>query len=153
MNDNHTREANASIIISDKGYPLPIELRPLWRLGIMCLCIRVLGTDIHGLNINKLRVATWMLNRPQLWGEYYKSLYSKNEKIPSISIDSNTDKAIELGIAKEFFIFNNESIKLIEIGKSLLEICDELGTYTRENEFLLSISSKFTNTYIKRVVG
>lgn len=153
MIDDGIKNINAAIQVSDKGYPLPIELRPLWRLGIMCLCIKVLGTTAHGLNVNKLRVATWMLNRPQLWDEYYKSMSSEQVKLPTINIDSNTDKAIELGMAKSFFSFSGDNVSLLETGNELLSLCDELDTFSKENDFLNTIKSKFTSSYINKIMG
>lgn len=153
MIDKSIKNINAGIQVSDKGYPLPIELRPLWRLGIMCLCIRVLGSTAHGLNVNKLRVATWMLNRPQLWPEYSKSLFGDKIKLPSINVDSNTDKAIEIGIVKKLFSFSGDNVRLLDAGYDLLSLCDELETFSNENDFLDSISSKFTSSYVNMIMG
>lgn len=153
MINESIRDINAAIQVSDKGYPLPIELRPLWRLGIMCLCVRQLGSTAHGLNINKLRVATWMLNRPQLWSEYMHSITGDCVKIPAINIDSNTDKAIELGIIKKLFSFSGDNVHLLDAGYDLLSLCDELETFSNEVEFLSSINSKFTSSYVNMIMG
>lgn len=152
MNADSFNKEEVSISLSSKGYPLPIELRPLWRLGVMCLCISLLGSSKYGLSFIKLKVATWMLLRPQLWSGYEESLNDNTVRPASVGDDRNTDKAMELGFSKNLFFLDKNNFKLLPAGEELLALCSELRTFSNEEEFLISIKSKFTNAYVDRVM-
>tara|TARA_R110001599_G_scaffold181261_1_gene374039 strand:+ start:18658 stop:19134 length:477 start_codon:yes stop_codon:yes gene_type:complete len=154
MNKNKDDQLKtATAIFSDSGYPLPIELRPIWRIGLMCVAIHAIGTDGVSLKLNKMRVILWMLIRPQNWGDYYDSLHLYSNSILSMSSDRSTDKAIELAIAKNFLQLDSEALILGEEGYKLLQLAHDLSLFNSEVEFLLSIKNKVTDKYIKRILG
>ena len=127
---------NTRVVFSDVGFPVPVEQRPLWRLTIICCCISVLGNPNTGLNLNKVRVACWMLIRKHLWKEYQEFMLFERGNKPRFAIDSATDKAIELGLEKGYFDINNGRLILSEVGISLLIIVEANSLFLEEKEFL-----------------
>lgn len=89
------------IIVSDKRYPLPIEMRPLWRMCLILVSIIVVSGEKKYLDNKKLNILVWMLIRRGKWGEYEDYLLDRNDKIPLVSIDAATYKALELLLSKD----------------------------------------------------
>lgn len=144
-------EKKTTPTFSDSGYPLPIELRPIWRIGLMCMAINAVGE--HSLKIHKIRVFLWMLIRPHKWGRYYDSLHSYDSNIISMSSDRSTDIAIEIAIAKGFVRLESDSLILDSEGYRLLGLISELDIFKREIEFVRSVKSKVTDKYIRKIWG
>lgn len=154
MNKNkELQHKTATAIFSDAGYPLPIELRPIWRIGLMCVAINTVGTDGVSLKLTKMRVLLWMLIRPQNWSSYFDSLHSYSNSIVSMSSDKSTDKAVELAMAKGFLQLDSDTLTLGEEGYKLLQLVNDLNLFNSEVEFLLSVKNKVTEKYIKRILG
>lgn len=154
MSDIIINDKPAELFFSNSGYPLPIEKRPLWRLCLMCLCIKYLGREDTGLNIMKLKIATWMLIRPLRWTEYIESAYHGTRSNNLIGSDNDTDRAIELGLRKEIFTLNGKkNISLLSDGDEILELCEEINAFQAEIEFIKTMKSKFTDAFINKVMG
>jgi len=143
----------ATAVISDAGYPIPIELRPIWRIGLMCIAIQIASSNGESLKLNKVRVFLWMLIRPKNWSSYYDSLHSYDSSVFSISSDKSTDTAIELAIAKGFVKLDSDSLILDSEAYNLLQLIRDLNMFHSEIEFLHSVKSKVTDKYIKRILG
>jgi hypothetical protein len=148
-----TEIKSATTVISDAGYPLPIELRPIWRIGLICLSIQLAGAKAGTLKLNKARLFLWMLIRPKNWDSYYCSLHSYDSSTFSMSSDKSTETAIELAIAKGFVKLESDSLVLDSEGLKLLQLTRDLNIFQSEIDFLQSIKSKVTEKYIKRVLG
>lgn len=146
-------DTNAFLEVSDLKYPLPIEQRPMWRVSLLCIVIKVAGNKEGKIKLNKVRVFLWMLIRSQKWDEYFDSLSTKNGKALTLSSDKSTDKAIELAIAKNIVDLENDSVRLASQGYTLLALIGELQLLDNEIKFLESIKSKITDNYVRRILG
>jgi len=154
MSDIILHDKPAEVKFSDSGYPLPIEKRPLWRLCLMCLCIKYFGRAETGLNITKLKISTWMLIRSQRWDEYIDSAYNNVRLSHSVGADYDTDRSIELGLRKEIFSLNGKNnIVLLQRGEDLLNLCDEVDAFINEVDFIKLIKPKFTDAFIYKLMG
>ncbi|MCL1075488.1 hypothetical protein [Shewanella dokdonensis] len=149
---NIDSKKKAKPVISDAGYPLPIELRPIWRIALMCLAISIVGSD-NSLKLNKVRVFLWMLIRPKKWDGYYESLHAYNSSVFSMSSDKSTDVAIEIAIAKGFVKLESDSLVLDSEGYRLIDLISEIDIFKNEVEFVESIKNKVTDKYIKSLWG
>ena len=69
MNEN----SKVKTIISDKSYPLPIEMRPLWRICLIVVTLAVVSGDKRYLDVKKVNILVWMLIRRVLVGMSMKS--------------------------------------------------------------------------------
>ncbi|NNB47061.1 hypothetical protein [Pseudomonas chlororaphis] len=137
--------------ISDQGYPLPIEMRPLWRISLIIITIQHLQ-DKHGqITINKIKVAIWMLIRKQQWNFYIEKLSNKDTF--DISIDRSDEKAIELCLAKNLITLQDSKLQSTESGLSLNSLINEEKLLIDEINFLKSISSSLTNTAVSKILG
>ncbi|MBS4719632.1 hypothetical protein J4G62_05125 [Aeromonas caviae] len=154
MSDLVLNDKPTEVLFSDSGYPLPIEKRPLWRLCLMCLCIKSFGRAETGLNITKLKISTWMLIRSQRWSEYIDSAYNDIKLNHSVGADYDTDRSIELGLRREFFALSGKNnIVLLQRGEELLDLCDEVGAFISEIDFIKTIKPKFTDAFIYKLMG
>lgn len=140
------------VVFSDLGFPVPVEQRPLWRLSIICCCISTLGKPESGLNLNKVRVACWMLIRKHLWQQYIDYVCYGNGKKPKVAVDRATDRAIELGLEKDFFSLINGRLVISDNGALLMKISEENTLFTEEKDFLIYIKTKLTDKVIKNII-
>ncbi|SEI12051.1 hypothetical protein SAMN05660691_03889 [Rheinheimera pacifica] len=145
--------ASAKAVFGDATFPLPIEQRPLWRIGLICLCIHICGDNESRLKLNKMRVLLWMLIRPKRWASYIDTINRADANKLLIASDSSTDKALELGFAKNFFSTDDGRVILGDQGKSMLDIIANNGIFVEETVFLTEIKSKVSDVYIKRILG
>lgn len=150
MNDMN---GSVRIVISDAGYEVPIENRPLWRLLMLCLCIKLLSSDGIGLPTAKIRAGSWMVLRPARWHEYKDFLFGYSDESPKVMPDSNVDRAIQIGIAKGYFSMSNSGrIELMSMGQSLIELAEKADVASAEREFLQDIKSKLTDKVVKFII-
>tara|TARA_R110002049_G_scaffold309141_1_gene517570 strand:+ start:13183 stop:13446 length:264 start_codon:yes stop_codon:yes gene_type:complete len=77
MQDDNTIRA----VISDKAYPVPIEMRPLWRICLIVTSIAVVSGDKKYLDSKKVNILVWMLIRKKRWEEYEKYLLDRTNDI------------------------------------------------------------------------
>ncbi len=140
-------------VISDKSYPIPIEMRPLWRICLIVVSIAVVSGEKRYLDIKKANILVWMLIRRARWDEYERFLVGQSKDIPLVSVDTATYKAVEYSLAKEFVTL--ESGRLHMTPKS-----DELFSLLRANEimqdevsFLSANGKKLTDKKVKELTG
>lgn len=145
-------EKNAKVLVSSSGFPVPVEQRPLWRMGIICCCIQQCSKDDSGISLGKVKLLCWMAIRKHYWSKYLDYFCDKVGGKPKISLDRSTDKAIEIGLRKSFFEFHDGKLRISENGTALLEIIDENSLFLDEKDFFISIKSKVTEKEIRRVV-
>lgn len=150
---NKEKIKTATTVISDVGYPIPIEMRPIWRTALICIAINIVDTNGTSLKIDKLRIFIWMLARPTKWDNYYYSLHSIEPSFFKISSDKSTDIAIEIAIVKGFVKLESDSLHLEHNGLKLLMLVEEIKLFKDEIDFLQSIKSKVTDKYIKSLIG
>lgn len=86
---------NIKPVISDKPYPVPIEMRPLWRICLIVVSIAVVSGEKSYLDIKKVNILVWMLIRRTRWDEYERFLVGQSNDIPLVSVDTATYKAVE----------------------------------------------------------
>lgn len=154
MSDVNNFDGSLRIVISDAGYEVPIENRPLWRLLMLCFCIKILSSDGLGLSSSKIRVAIWMVLRPSKWVEYKEFLFGFSIDVPKVMPDDNVEKAIQLGIAKKYFsISDTGRVELQDLAISLIEMADNVDVGLAEKDFLNYIKSKFTDAAVKSIIG
>lgn len=148
---NNSLAHEPKIHISDQGYPLPIEMRPLWRISLIIITIDLLQDKHNQITINKTKVAIWMLIRKQQWGFYIEKLSNKGTF--DISIDRVDEKAIELCLAKNLITLQDSKLKNTELGLSFKSLIESEQILTDEIDFLKSISSSLTNTAVSKILG
>ncbi|POA29119.1 MULTISPECIES: hypothetical protein [unclassified Pseudomonas] len=149
--NNTIAESTSTLKISEQGYPLPIEMRPLWRISLIIISLNNLKDKNSQVTINKIKVAVWMLIRKQQWAFYVERLTNKDTF--DISIDRSDEKAIELCLAKNLILIEDSRLSLTELGISLNSLISEENILTSEVDFLQSISSSLTNTAVSKILG
>jgi len=148
-----TEETNLRAVISDKAYPVPIEMRPLWRICLIIISVAVISGDKKYLDVKKVNILVWMLIRKQRWSEYENYLLERTCDIPLVSVDTATYKAVEFSIAKEFVNLKNGRLHLTKYGQNLHEILVENNIMKDEMRFLQELGKKLTGKKIKGLTG
>lgn len=140
-------------VISDKPYPVPIEMRPLWRICLIAISIAVVSGEKRYLDIKKVNILVWMLIRRARWDEYEKFLIGGSTNIPLVSVDTATYKAVEYSLAKEFVTLDSGRLHMTAK-------CDELFSLLRVNDimqdevsFLTANGKRLTDKKVKELTG
>jgi len=140
-------------VISDKAYPVPIEMRPLWRICLIVTSIAVVSGDKKYLDSKKVNILVWMLIRKKRWEEYEKYLLGRTNDIPLVSVDTATYKAVEFSIAKGFVLLKDGRVHLTDSGQVLHEILVKNEIMQDEMSFLHQVGKKLTGNKIKGLTG
>ncbi len=149
--DDFLENRLARVRTSGQGFPLPIELRPLWRIALIVLSVNSLKDKSGYAPINKIKIATWMLNRKNLWSFYVESLEDKASFV--IALDDSDEKAINICMVKELIFLRDDKLGLTDLGVALTStICSE-NIFPDEREFLTEISKKLTNAAVSKILG
>ncbi len=150
MNSN-----NVKIIIDNKPYPLPIEMRPLWRMCLIVIAIAEISGKKKYLELNKVNVLVWMLIRKNKWDEYHQFLNFKGviENVPLVSVDSSTYKAIEYSIAKKIVALKAGKLHLTTLGDDTFSLLVDNDIMIEERLFLQETGKKLTVNKIKELTG
>lgn len=141
------------VSINNKSYPIPIEMRPLWRISLVILIIKTSTTNNKSVDLRKLNILLWMIIRNHDWGVFRKFLYEKNIRAPFISSDQANYLAIELAFKIDLIQFSNEKIILTEKSELFSMRIEENKLFISERSFLESIISKLTVEKINLIMG
>lgn len=139
--------------ISDKPYPISIEMRPLWRICLIIISIVVVSGDKKYLDFKKVNILVWMLIRSNRWDEYEDYLLDVNSDIPLVSVDTATYKAVEFSIAKEFIRIENGRLCLTRGAEDLFRVIAENDIMREEIGFLEKAGKKLTDNKVKGLTG
>ena len=148
MNNKQNR-----LIISDKPYSVPIEMRPLWRIGLIVISIYVVSGNKKYLDIKKLNILVWMLIRSERWSEYSSYLNGERVKTPLVSVDTSTYKATEYAIAKKLVKLDEGRLHLTKTGDNLYSLFKENDVMKEEIEFLVYYGKLLTEEKVKGLTG
>lgn len=140
-------------IIDTKAYPLPIEMRPIWRISLIVLAISILGNDKGYLDLKKINILVWMLIRKLRWEEYEAFLDNTSELVPVVSVDTAQYTAVELAISEGFISVADGRLYLEELGNHLYQILTSNDLMTEERGFLIRAGKRVTKTKIDKILG
>lgn len=139
--------------ISDKPYPVSIEMRPLWRIGLILISIYVVSGEKKYLDLKKVNILVWMLIRKSRWGEYEDYLCGRSFEIPLVSVDTATYKAIEFSIAKELIHIEDGRLHITKDGEELFSILIENEIMIEEISYLEKVGKKLSSSKVKSLTG
>lgn len=148
-----TESVKVRATISDKPYPVPIEMRPLWRICLIVIAITVVSGEKRYLDIKKINILVWMLIRKTRWNEYESFLTGRSKDIPLVSVDTATYKAVEFAIAKEFVTLDSGRLYLTKNSDNLFSLFKEIQIMGDEIEFLSMNGKKLTDKKVKELTG
>ena len=149
MNEN----ATVKTVISDKSYPVPIEMRPLWRICLIVISLAVVSDDKRYLDVKKVNILVWMLIRRTRWDEYEDFLTGRTLDIPLVSVDTATYKAVEFAIAKEFVTLEAGRLYMTKNSDELYSLLLKNDIMKAEIEFLTINGKKLTEQKVKELTG
>ncbi|MDT8399514.1 MAG: hypothetical protein RQ899_12935 [Pseudomonadales bacterium] len=141
------------VVISDRPFPVPIEMRPLWRICLILLSIFTVSQEKEYLDIKKINILVWMLIRKSKWGEYEDFLSGRSVDLPLVSVDTASYKAVEFAIAKEFVELKAGRLYLAEKGKTLIALLRGNEIMADEHGFLSKNGRHLTEQKVKSLTG
>ena len=139
--------------VSDKPYPVSIEMRPLWRISLIIICIKIVSKEENYLDSKKVNVLVWMLIRKTRWPEYEDYLLGRTNTAPLVSVDTATFKAVEFSIAKELIYIENGRLYITEKGIALFNILLKNEIMEDEVIFLETAGKKLTDKKVAGLTG
>ncbi|GLH17321.1 MULTISPECIES: hypothetical protein [Pseudomonas] len=146
-------ERQITPIISDKPYPIPIEMRPLWRISLIIISIERVSNEKKYLDSKKLNILIWMLIRKNRWPEYEDYLKDRTLDIPLISVDTATYKAIEICVAKALVTLSDGRVHITDAGQDIYRTILESAVMQEEIDFLDNFGKKLTDAKVKSLTG
>lgn len=141
------------VTINNKPYPIPVEMRPLWRIGLVVLIVKRMNTLKKTIDLKKLNVMLWMLIRSHNWENFKLFLNNNNQTAPFITSDQANYIAIELAFNKELIKFNEEKIITTKNGDLFFNFIIENSIFSNELNFINQNSLAFTNVKIDQIMG
>lgn len=148
-----SESSKVKTVISDKSYPLPIEMRPLWRICLIVISLAVVSGEKRYLDVKKVNILVWMLIRRSRWDEYDNFLNDRSKDIPLVSVDTAMYKAVEFAIAKEFVTLNSGRVHMTENADDLYSLLIENKIMEAEITYLLKNGKKLTDRKVKELTG
>lgn len=139
--------------IDSKGYAVPIEMRPIWRISMIVLVVALLEKNTSSIDLRKLNVLIWMLIRKNRWEEYRNYLLGRSNDLPFISVDTSTYKALEFAMVKEFVVIENSKIVMLDKGIKLFNLLIENDILSDELTFVSEIGKKLTQKKLDELSG
>lgn len=123
---------------NDRPSPLPAELRPVWRISVILLVLRM--SRAKSASLLKLHFATWALRDRALGEDLIRSLETDDlADAPLPRIDPALNRAVDLAMAEGLMeIAGKKSLKLSEKGLSLSNELDNLSDCLVQEKELLS---------------
>lgn len=147
------KTSKVKTVISDKSYPLPIEMRPLWRICLIVISLAVVSGDKRYLDIKKVNILVWMLIRRARWDEYEDFLHGRTKDIPLVSVDTAMYKAVEFAIAKEFVTLDSGRIHMTKNSDDLYKLLIDNQIMKEEIAYLKKNGKKLTDRKVKELTG
>jgi len=139
--------------ISDKPYPVAIEMRPLWRICLIIISIAVVSGNKKYLDLKKANILVWMLIRRNRWDEYEDFLLGRSSDVPLVSVDTATYKAVEFSIAKGFVKLEGGRLHITESGEELFSILSGNQVMHEEIGYLEQVGKKLSENKVKSLTG
>lgn len=141
------------VSINNKPYPVPVEMRPLWRIGLVVLIVKRMNIVKKSLDLKKLNVILWMLIRSHSWENFKIFLKSSDQTPPFVTSDQANYIAIELAFNKNLIKFNEDKVSTTKNGDIFFNNIMENSIFTSELQFINDNSSYFTNVKIEQIMG
>src|SRR5690606_10527919 len=141
------------VAINNKPYPVPVEMRPLWRIGLVVLIVKRMNIIKKSLDLKKLNVILWMLIRNHSWENFKIFLKNNDQAPPFVTSDQANYIAIELAFNKDLIKFNEDKISTTKNGDIFFKNIVENSIFTSELQFINDNSSYLTNVKIEQIMG
>lgn len=146
-------ETSIKLQVTGKNYPIPIEMRPIWRVSILLVILAEVGKSKGYLDLTKLNVLIWMVIRRKNWEKYADFLTDQNHKVPLVSVDTATYKAIEIAVSRKMIKIEGKKIYLIETGRHFYSVIKQHSILTDEIDFLNEYGRKLTLKKVNLLTG
>lgn len=139
--------------ISDKPFPVPIEMRPLWRMCLILISIVVVSAEKRYLDTKKVNILVWMLIRRSQWDAYEQYLLDMSPAIPLVSVDTATYKALEFLLATQLVTITDGRIHVTDHGIDLVATLGANQIMLDEIDFLTRLGKKLTAEKVRGLTG
>lgn len=134
------------------GTSIPADRRPAWRIGLLVLLLDECSRGKKSSFI-RLQVLDWSIRSESGRKAMLDFLERKSPSEIPVRFDPAALRAIQFGVAFEFFGFNGRVVALLPKGTRLADEIRENGIYVSEREYMSPLQKKFLEGDIKRFMG
>lgn len=105
--------------ISNRKEFISCELRPVWRIALLVLIIKLVGRA-NKASRNKIHLVNWALKKSEHVDSYISYTQQITNKRPFINLDPAMDKAIDYALYSKLVTVDNNRVTLSETGTELV---------------------------------
>lgn len=139
--------------INNKPYPIPVEMRPLWRISLIIIICKIFEKNKKPLNLKKLTVLLWLVIRDQEWANFKNFIERKSYPPPFIASDEANYIAIEIGFQKNLISYDKDKVKATDLANDLYENIVSNNLFNEERDFVELYLTKLSNDKIEIMLG
>lgn len=147
---------NKPITFSKKKAPIPADMRPIWRISIIVMLLKLHGRA-RRMNENKIHFMVSIIRDNEKW-EIFKSVIKENEFPYDLAIrfDPSVNRALLFAESEGLIkYFKGKSIELTDKGDSYAEkILDDDEIFILEKAFLKNFKKNdFSENVINSILN
>lgn len=152
MNDERFNQIE-KIIFNKKPISISANYRPFYKISQITLILK-LSSRMSKASLLKLHFFSWVLKSNERMAQITEYVDNNFKgKLSLWRIDPLVNRALEFGIAENFFIHKKGKYALANRGKQLSDlILDEDDIFVEEKSFLKEIGKKISETKINSMI-
>lgn len=134
--------------ISERKEFISCELRPIWRISLLLLILKMLGRG-NKASRNKVQLANWAIKDSRHLDSYLQYCSNKNQR-PFINLDPALDKAIDYALHSQLVTIGDDKITLTEQGVTAALKIEKQDVFQIEKEKFKKIKSQLSEDKVKK---
>ena len=134
-----------------RGISIPGNRRPIWRVGLLCL---ILSLCCRGKKSSfvRLQILDWCC-RSENGRDQMDRFLDQALRTSAIQLDPATLRAVNFGIAAEFFEFDGKRVSLINQGLDFAKEIENSDVYADEKQVLNEWKKAFRESDVSAFLG
>lgn len=136
-----------SFYISERKEFISCDLRPIWRISLLTLILRLVGRSNKATR-NKIHIANWALKNEEHMDSYIRYTLYKKDKCPFINLDPTMDKAIDYALYSKLITIDNNRIQLTGDGIKVANSLIKLKVFEAEKLILLKLKPELSEAKV-----
>ena len=159
MSDAHPAldipELATDFVFRERPFPIPGDLRPSWRVGLVVLLLRYCGRAKKS-TIARLQVLNWGVRDNETSDALQSAIDGRAEpQMLIVRFDPFLIRAIAYAAAEGLVAYESgKSVRLLDEGSALAEeLFAAEGAFVREKQFIARIGRSLTEAWVNTLFG